>query len=220
MNAETSHIYQIPGLGADYRVFKNLDYQGIPSTTIEWITPLEKEPLPEYARRLIAQITHPNPIIIGMSLGGIISVEISRLIPASKIIIVSSVRSSKEMPSYYKMLSFFKLHKIITKKLMMNSFGLFYKLFGVEGPSEKNLLKKIISDTDEHFLLWSIDALVKWRGEESPQTIYHIHGDSDLIIPIGSLNPDAVIKKGGHFMILNRASEVSALIKQYLKVKA
>ncbi len=219
MNSEAPHIYQIPGLGADYRVFKNLDYQGIPSTTIEWIAPLMKETLPEYSARLIAQITHPNPIIIGMSLGGIISVEISRLIPASKIIIVSSVRSSKEMPFYYKVLSVIKLHKLLTKKVMMKSFGLFYKLFGVEGPCEKILLKRIISDTDEHFLIWSINALVKWSGEESPQTIYHIHGDSDLIIPIGSLKPDAVIKKGGHFMILNRASEVSTLIQQYLNVK-
>lgn len=215
MKKSTPHIYLIPGLGADYRCFKNLDFQGLSHTTLEWIVPLPKETLVAYSQRLVAQIKHPNPILIGMSLGGMIAVEFSKLVATSQVIIISSLKNRKEMPYYYKFAAWCGLQKLFTKKRLLASLGVFYWLFGLSTPSEKSLLNKIIADTDEHFLLWAMNALLHWEGKATSTPIFHIHGDNDRIIPIGSVTANAVIKGGGHFMIVNKATEISQLLRQF-----
>ena len=215
MNNSALHIYLIPGLGADHRVFKNLDFQGIPHTTIEWIVPIEKETLVAYSQRLIAQIKHPNPILIGMSLGGMIAVEFSKIISTTQVVIISCLKSRKEMPFYFKVAAWCGLQKLFTKKRLLASLSIFYWLFGLSTPSEKSLLNKFIADTDEHYLLWAINALVHWEGKATTTPIFHIHGDNDRIIPVSSVAADAVIKGGGHFMILNKATEISQLLRKF-----
>ena len=63
-------IYGISGLGADQRVFKylKLDCEFIP---IDWITPLKRESIENYALRL-AQVIDTNEAfgILGVSFGG------------------------------------------------------------------------------------------------------------------------------------------------------
>ena len=65
-------VYVFSGLGADERVFKFLDW-GIDNQPIfiKWIEPLKNEPLKDYVLRLSSQIESPNPILVGMSFGGI-----------------------------------------------------------------------------------------------------------------------------------------------------
>jgi predicted esterase YcpF (UPF0227 family) len=79
-------IYCVPGLANDKRVFDKLGPLLISQdiTFLEHIAPAHPtESMKDYARRLIAGIKDfdENSVIIGMSLGGIISVEISKLLP-------------------------------------------------------------------------------------------------------------------------------------------
>ena len=74
-------IFAISGLGADKRVFKYLilEHDLIP---IEWIKPKEKEPIIEYSKRLIKEYGIGNEQefgILGVSFGGLIATEISKL---------------------------------------------------------------------------------------------------------------------------------------------
>ena len=50
------HIYLISGLGADERVFQNLDFGRLRPTFIQWIEPKDNESIQEYALRLSLQI--------------------------------------------------------------------------------------------------------------------------------------------------------------------
>ena len=59
-------IYFISGLGADKRVFSFLDLSFCDPVFIEWIPPLKKESLKEYALRLREQIKDESPVIIGI----------------------------------------------------------------------------------------------------------------------------------------------------------
>ena len=215
MSNPAPHIYLIPGLGADHRVFKNLDFKGLSHTTIEWIVPLEKETLVDYSHRLLKQVKHPKPILIGMSLGGMIAIEFSKLIGTSQVVIISSLKSRKEMPFYFKVAAWCGLQKLFTKRRLVSSMGIFYWLFGLSTSSEKSLLNKIIADTDEHFLLWAMNALLHWEGKASPVPIFHIHGDIDRIIPVHFVTANAIIKDGSHFMIINKAPEISQLLRQF-----
>ena len=65
-------IYLIPGLGFDCRIFRNLEVGPIDKKPLEWIEPLPKESLQEYAGRMAEGIQEEDqPItIVGHSFGG------------------------------------------------------------------------------------------------------------------------------------------------------
>jgi esterase/lipase len=65
---------------------------------LDWIDPQQNESLQSYASRLCEKITHNNPVLIGVSFGGIIVQEMSRIISCKKVVIISSVKSYKEFP--------------------------------------------------------------------------------------------------------------------------
>ena len=44
----------------------------------------------------------------------------------------------------------------------------------------------------------------------------HIHGSADRILPIKYAKANIVIENGGHFMTLNKAKEVSEILREEL----
>lgn len=73
-------IYILNGLGADERVFQLLDFSDFSPIFIQWIIPEQNESIENYASRLLQQIDTPNPLILGLSFGGMMATEISKLI--------------------------------------------------------------------------------------------------------------------------------------------
>ena len=67
--------------------------------------PEEDESLAHYASRLASTITAPNPILLGVSFGGIIMQEVAKQINYKKVVIISSVKTQYELPK--KMLSYY-----------------------------------------------------------------------------------------------------------------
>jgi esterase/lipase len=77
-------IYILSGLGADERVFKKLDFTNYQVTFIQWEQTIGLS-LKEYATLQLKQIKEPNPILIGLSFGGIIAIEIAQQISVKKL---------------------------------------------------------------------------------------------------------------------------------------
>ena len=95
------HIYLISGLGADERVFSRLEFPaGYETHFLPWIQPLTPtEPIEEYAARMARRILHPNPVLLGLSFGGMMSIEIARHIPVERVVLLSSVKQKQELPT-------------------------------------------------------------------------------------------------------------------------
>ncbi len=51
-----SKIFLVPGLGADYRAFKNIDLEGYDTVFISWIIPEKQDTIASYAQKLIEKI--------------------------------------------------------------------------------------------------------------------------------------------------------------------
>ena len=73
------------GLGVDKRVFDNINFGKLDLEFIDWIEPTKKESLQDYSSRISKKVTSENPILIGLSFGGIVAVEISKIIKTKKI---------------------------------------------------------------------------------------------------------------------------------------
>lgn len=208
------HIYIISGLGADERVFCNLNLKQSSFTHLKWIAHNHNETIAAYALRLCKQITHPNPTIIGLSFGGMMAIEISRHIPTEKIILISSAKTIDDLPWYYHFVGKYNLHKLVPNYIYRNTNLLTNYLFGIQSITEKRLLKSIMKEADMNFTNWAIDKIVHWENVYIPENVTHIHGTNDHILPLK--NCDYEIEKGGHLMILNHAEEINILLKKLL----
>ena len=213
------HIYCISGLGADERVFSKFRFPSHEIHFIKWITPQKNESIESYAKRLITQIHHDNPILIGLSFGGIMCIEIARQIKTELIIIISSIKSSDEMPLWMRLSGKLKLNRLFP----MRSFKLIEPLenynLGVRTKAEKQMVRDYRKNIDTAYSNWAINAVLNWKNKSALKNLYHIHGDMDRIFSIKKIKPDYTTQDGGHLMILNKSDEVNECIYSILKNK-
>ncbi len=209
-------IYCISGLGADERAFSRLKVEGYHLICLPWLTPLPKENITEYATRMSKGITAENPILMGLSFGGMMSIEISKLIPVEKIILISSIKSNKEMPKWMRLAGSLKLNRILPMRSSRLTEPIQNRFIGITLPDEIELVRSYRKNAPQVYMDWAINEVLNWRNDLQPSPIYHVHGDADKIFPLDKLTPNYIIKDGGHFMIMNKAEEVNAALQKIL----
>lgn len=207
------NVYIFSGLGADKRVFQDMDFSFCNATFVEWITPLVSENIENYATRIISQIKHESPILIGLSFGGMMAVEVAKLIETEKVILIASAKNQKEIPIYYRFAGKLKLHKLLPVKLLKMSNLFSFWFFGIENNEDKNVFRAVLKDTNENFLRWAIDVIVTWTNTAEVKNIVHIHGTEDRILPLRYVKSNIKVRSGGHFMTLNKAQELSEIVR-------
>lgn len=214
MNRKT--IYCISGLGADERAFANLDVKGFELHVIQWLIPLPKETLHHYAKRMRAEIKEENPILMGLSFGGMVCIEIAKQIPVSKIIIISSIKSTQELPMWMKTFARLKLNRILPMRSTKITEPLQNRILGISTREEKSIVAETRRRANIHYTNWAVNQAINWKNDWQHPEIFHIHGDNDNMFPIKYIKPTFTIKDAGHFMIVNRATEVSNCINSIL----
>ncbi|RYD51785.1 MAG: alpha/beta hydrolase [Sphingobacteriales bacterium] len=208
-------IYVLSGLGADERVFQKLHF-GVPVTFVKWEVPEQAESIQAYAARIAANIPVTRPILVGLSFGGVVAIEIAKHIPVEKLMLIASVKTREELPFYYRLIGLLNLHRLVPATLLKPSNRITNWAFGAESIADKKLLKQILADTSPQFLKWAINQLLHWKNHIVPPNVLHIHGTSDRILPIASVDCDFVIEGGGHLMTLTKPEALSELLRQHL----
>lgn len=209
-------IYFISGLGADERAFQSLDLDGIEPIHLCWMEPEKNETMQAYAKRMAERITTPEPIIIGLSFGGMMAIEIAKCIPVKKLILISSAKGKHELPPYFTLCRYIPFHKLLPLHLVSLNTKIMFNILGGRTEDQKKNLIEIIKGTVKGFNRWAIDKIVKWDNRETPADTVHIHGNKDNLLPYRYVKADYQIAEGGHFMIVNNAKEISALLKKLI----
>ncbi len=212
----TQHIYIFSGLGADERVFQRIDFTGYEITFIPWITPDKNDSIENYASKLLNRITVNRPILIGLSFGGVMAIEVAKQIETEKVIFISSVKTKNELPFYYRWAGQLKLHRLLPPQLSKRPNFITNFFFGTNSSFDKQILKQILIDTDTRFLRWAIDKLLCWMNTSQAGNLVHIHGTADRILPYRFISCDLTIKEGGHLMILNKSEELNKILKELI----
>lgn len=209
-------IYCISGLGADERAFSRLHVDGYQFVCLPWLTPLPKENIASYATRMSKGITTEKPILMGLSFGGMMSIEIARQIPVDKIIQVSSIKSDKELPRWMKLAGALRLNKMLPMRSYKITEPIQNRFIGITLPEEIEMVRSYRKNAPQVYMDWAINEVLNWRNNWQPPAIYQVHGDADRIFPIYNMSPDYTIKNGGHFMIMNKAAEVNEALQRIL----
>lgn len=208
-------VYFISGLGADERAFSRLDLPGIEPYHIAWKIPAHNETLQTYATRLRKEITEPDPIIVGLSFGGLMAVEIAKQISCKKIILISSIKHCREKPMLFNLSAAAGLHKLLPMASFSKPNRLLYYFFGVhQNKRAKELMDELLVFMQPDYLRWSVNQIVNWQNEFIPLRLVHIHGTADKVLPAEKVKADYLIENGSHFMVWTRAREISAILQK------
>ena len=209
-------IYCISGLGADERAFSRLDIPGHKMVYLPWLMPLKDETIEAYAKRMSVGITTEKPILMGLSFGGMMSIEMAKFIEVEKVILISSISQASGLPIWLKRSGMFNLNKLFP----MRSFRILEPIqnifLGITDPAEKQMVRDYRKNSPTAYNNWAINEVLHWRNTWHPPVLFHIHGDNDHTFPIKYVSPTHIVKGGGHFMIMNKASEVSAFINSII----
>ena len=208
----------IPSYGTDSSLYDALRATEIlhnPSLLTEWLPVSSSENLSQYAQAFITHYKiNKKDVIIGTSLGGILAIEINRLLRVKKVIVISTIKSVHEKPRLFKFLAKTKTYRLFSPQILKLGLDLIVPLYGKKVASYL-WFRKVFKNSDNQFLKWALAQIVNWDNEEIPFNLRHIHGTKDPLFPIrNSSTVDYAITEGTHAMIRFKAIEIAEIIKQ------
>jgi len=210
-------IYAIPGLGVDERIFFDLKLD-CKVHYINWLAPKPKESLRSYAGRMATNIPNDKPcILLGMSFGGVLVQEIATIRPVSKLVLISSIKSKEEKPWQMKLMRHLPLYYLSQGSWRIKAAAFMAPWYGIHDQEDITLLMDMFSKFDDKYRMWAIGQICHWEGCRHKVPFLHIHGDRDKIIPIQNIQNPVIISGGNHFMVKQRADEISALVNEWLE---
>ncbi len=201
------HVYFMPGLAASSTIFERirLPEDQFESHFLEWLVPVANETLSDYAKRLTEKVTEPNPVLIGVSFGGIVVQEMAQFVNPMRIIIISSVKSNLEFPRRMKMARFTHLYKLFPTKFMQDMDRFNRLPLGKMFRDRMKLYEKFMAMRNKEYLDWAFKNILEWKCKEPISGIVHIHGDQDLVFPPRCIKNFIAVPGGTHVMILFKA---------------
>jgi pimeloyl-ACP methyl ester carboxylesterase len=209
------NVYFISGMGADQKAFSYIALpQGFNPVHLPWIKPLKAEPLAAYALRLAAGINTAEPfILVGLSMGGMIAVEIAKKFPPVCTILISSIPLAAQLPRYYRIAGKLKATIFLSpspiKMLIRLQRSLIKRLSPVH-----HLVGDMFEATDNEFFKWSLTAVLQWDNRQLPQPLFHIHGTKDLILPIRLTHPTQSVPRAGHMLVMTHPDIINAFLDE------
>jgi surfactin synthase thioesterase subunit len=214
-------LYLIPGLGTNYKIFKNLapllkgDFE---ISYIEYdVPPSPNESIKEYAVRRCASLPEGPKAFLGLSLGGLIAGECAKLFPGSPLVVLSSLKKRSEAPWFLNVGKALPLYKLVSATASRTILGNLAGLGGVPKGEARDEYKAILAELpDEHFA-WARQAAVHFDNHNPVDDLLHIVGTRDHVFSHKRMdNPDVVLKNATHYAVMDRAPEIAQSVNAYL----
>lgn len=211
--------YLVPGLGGDKRMYEGQLKHFPNAEVLEFIPPLRKESMANYSKRLASKIDTTKPFnLLGVSLGGMMCMEMAKFLQPEKILLISSVKTRKELPLIIRFFKYFPIQKLIPGAvyLYIFLFVVWLKSFTLRRNPITKKLRDMARDADRSFVRWAVHQVVIWDNEAVAKQVYHIHGQRDYLFPLYRVKVDEVIEKGTHAMILTHVPAINDWLKKYI----
>jgi len=210
----------MPGMAANCDIFENIKLDNTKFTLhfIEWIDPFYDESLENYSKRIATKIADRNPILIGVSFGGIIVQEIAKIINVEKIIIISSVKDPSEFPTRIHWAKKWKLYRFFPTAHITLIENITKKIVSSKKIHQRiDLYRKYLSVRSVNYLDWAFKSVITWENTNPVKNIYHLHGTKDHIFPSSRITNAEFLENGTHVMVLANAKWINQKILKILE---
>ena len=214
-------LYFIPGLGFDDRVFARLNLPDYAVHVLNWIEPELRETLGSYTDRMAKRLPSDTEkvILVGHSLGGMISQTIASRVSLGGLILISTIESRAENPLRFRLIKPLGLHRVLNKELILASCPFWAASYGYETPEEQTLFKKMVSQHRNRYYRWALRALSTWKEQQLPAElpVLRLHGRLDQTFPLQlTQGVDHILESGSHLMVYSQGETISEVISRFI----
>lgn len=214
MELEDRTIYLLPGMTPEYPIFSRLTPLLPESEIVTYLPPRPRESLGSYCVRMAEHMT-ADAVLVGVSFGGIVALEISRVLKPRGCILISSIRDPRQLPPWFRVLGRIdprtmsaliemvgKLASVLPKKLSTRSVLRLRKLYGESGAWHR----------------WATSLVLGWRPKPFDFPIMQIHGDRDYTFPIRYVSADVCIKGAAHSLLVTHPQAAADAVLPFIRV--
>ena len=204
-------ICLIPGMTADFPVYSRILRLLPNAIVVDYIPPESNETLVSYASRMANRIP-ANSFVVGVSFGGIVALEIARVVRPQGCILISSIRQPAELPPWFRIWRALGgrstnalLRTIGTAALMVPRFAC---------TSSTIRVTKLAGDGGQ-WHRWATASLLAWQPNPDFKVcpLLQIHGSADRTFPIRYVNPDVTVVGGRHALTISHPKETALAIR-------
>lgn len=216
--AQQPHIYLLSGIGSDERIFTYINCpEGYTCSYIQYTIPAEGATMEGYARQLAEQINTAEPFsLIGVSLGGMLAVEMSHFLQPEQTIIISSACTAQELPLRYRIQKRVPVYRLFTGNMLQQSSYAAQTIAEPDRRQEAAVCNAMLHDKDPVFLERSLAMTIEWDREQCDAAVVHIHGSKDHTIPLRHTDADIIVAGGSHMMTLTSGKMLNNLLQSVI----
>ncbi|MGH7130943.1 MAG: alpha/beta fold hydrolase [Phycisphaerales bacterium] len=209
----------LPGLAADARQFAPQRYEFPALRVGEWIAHRPSESLVEYAARLAPSLKlMPDSVLGGSSFGGMIALEVARLMRPRAVVLIGSCRSPREL--HPALALFARIGRHLPGAVIDMGRCLAVPMAAVAGPAPLHIRRELAAMSrgiPASYLKWAAGAVMEWPGCPDPGVpVYQIHGGADRMMPIDRVQADIVVLDAGHVFNMTHPEPVNEFIDEVL----
>ena len=209
-------VYCLTGLGADSTVFELLDIS-YSKVCIEWTPSFKWESMTDYAKRLCDQVDTSEPfVLLGVSFGGMLAVEMNKYIKPEQTILITSLARRSELPFWIRWVGKIRINRILPSFLFTSHPAWLILFFGIKSERGKRMVTEIAKRSDKILTQLSIDKVLNWKNEWLPDNLVRINAKNDRLLPAPKNIDSIMIAKSGHFAIVENCEEISAKVEELL----
>lgn len=198
----------LPGMGADSGMYGQADYRHLTWVDfVDWPVYQGEKTIEAVARRVIGEYGITGDAIVGgCSLGGMVAVEIAKILNLRKVILIGSTAHPKAInPMLMKLSGFAHLAKVNHLQWIA----------GKINRSGDNLFLTMFEKADGRFMKAMCQAVCRWRGIDGYRCdIRRIHGARDRVIEPPSRGA-TIIPYAGHLLPMTHGKIVARFIEQH-----
>jgi pimeloyl-ACP methyl ester carboxylesterase len=214
-----TRLLLLPGLGADEVLF-DPQRRAYPDLQVPpWVTPEPGETLPAYATRMAQQQQGgPDLVLGGISFGGMVALEMAKLLHPRAVILIASCRSGAAVQPHMRALGrlWCRTPAPLMRPPPLAAPALAWA-FGATTPEGRAMMRHFLETRSPAFVKWGLAALLQWRPDGGPACpVFHVHGGADRLIPASRVAANHVVPGAGHLVNVTHAAEVNAFVGRAL----
>ncbi len=224
MALESPPLIFLPGIGGNSLLFEKQKPEFPQARVPEWLEPYPNETLKAYVTRWSPDWA-TGGILVGMSFGGMVALELARQFPVRAVVLISSLWDKSVISRQFAILE--RLSRTVPNSVVrpvIRSFGpgSVRRRNRLSAEDEK-LMRQMANDLDLDFARWACRAVASWEGaldlvERPSFKLSAVHGAKDPVLYLPKPVPSwvQVVQEGRHLLPYSHPEVVNEVIRKAL----
>lgn len=200
-------------MSAEYPVYSRILPLLPNATVVDFIPPEPRESLVDYASRM-SKLLSSNCFVAGVSFGGIIALEIARILRPRGCILISSILHPRELPPWFRAWRTLGGRR---SSALLQWIGWSASLVPRSICTSSTFRATKLAGTGGKWHRWATSAVIDWQPEATVDCcpILQIHGTADTTFPIRYTHPHVSVTGGRHALPISHPTETANAIRTF-----